>query len=138
MTTNYESGDTVGLFVHKVQIHLTREHADAENSYQTISYRGKKQEADEVTVTVQAEKTFFQYGVDVFMFDGVTYRPNSAYRDDEWHTEGEVSLVRPDGSLPDEGHRFNPLSGYFTLGDFVDMLVSGELEPTTDPDSIWS
>jgi len=31
---------------------------------------------------------------------------------------------------------FTPSHGVFTLGDFVDMLVSGRLEPTENPNEV--
>jgi len=129
--TEHKPGDVVGTFASKVQIHVPSDHADKSNSYTTISDRSG---LDGVTVTVEADRTFFQYEGELFMFDGVTYRPNSDYRDDDDPlTDGSVDMVFPDGFHPDEGHRFNPLRGVFTLSDFADMLESGDLQPIANP-----
>jgi len=135
--TEHTSGDVVGIFADKIQVHVTSDHAEQSNSYTTVSRRGKPGEAENATVTVEAGRTFFQYRGDLFMFDGVSYRPNSDYRDDEDpFADGEVDMVFPDGFHPDAGHRFNPNRGTFTLSDFVDMLESGELEPAENPDGV--
>ena len=136
--TEHEPGDVVGTFANKVQIEVTSDHADKSNSYRTISRRGTLSgDADTATVTVEAGQTFFQYEGELFMFDGVTYRANSDYRDDaDPLTDGEVDLTFPDGFHPEEGHRFNPVRGTFTLSDFADMLSSGELQPIGNPDEV--
>lgn len=129
--TEHEPGDVVGTFADKVQIQVPADHANKSNSYRTIADTSSN---EGLTVTVEAGKTFFQYDGDMFMFDGVTYRPNSDYRDDDDPlTDGSVDMVFPDGFHPDEGHRFNPLRGSFTLSDFADMLSSGEIQPIGNP-----
>lgn len=132
--TEHELGDVVGTFANKVQIHVPDEHADLTNSYRTISSRDS---LDGVTVTVEAGKTFFRYEGERFMFDGVTYHPNSDHRDDEDPlTDGEVDMVFPDGFQPEAGHRFNPLTGNFTLSDFAEMLKNGDIQPTGNPHEV--
>ena len=128
--TEHKPGDVVGIFVNKVQIQVTDDHADKPNSYRTIS---RSAGADTATVTVEAGKTFFQYDGELFLFDGVTYRPNSDYRDDDLLSDGEVKMVAHGGFHPSAGHTFNPLRGAFTLSDLKNALVSGELEPREYP-----
>jgi len=136
--TEHKPGDVVGTFAGEVQIQVTSDHASKPNSYRAISCWGTlSDDADTATVTIEAGETFFQYEGELFMFDGVTYRPNSNYRDDaDPLTDGKVNMVFPDGFHPDEGHTFNPLHGTFTLSDFADALVSGELEPAKDPEGV--
>jgi hypothetical protein len=132
--TEHNPGDVVGLFANTVQIEVTTDHADQRNSYRTIATSGD--DATTATVTVEAGHTFFTYGGETFMFDGVNFRPNSDYRDDdELDEDGEVDLVFPDGFQPEMGHRFNPETGRYTVGNFVADLLDGRLEPTTNPNS---
>jgi hypothetical protein len=130
---DHNPGDVVGILGNKIQLRVTTDHAEQPNSYRTITTPGPSSDRTGATVTMEAGKTFFRYDGDVFLFDGVSYRPNSDYRDDDGFGDGEVALVYPDGIHPDEGHPLNPLNGWFTMDDFVEMLVSGELDPAPNP-----
>ena len=131
--TNHNPGDVVGIFGNKIQIRVTSEHAKQPNSYRSLSRPAQASDRTGATFTAEAGHTYFQYDGDVFLFDGVTYRPNSDYRDDDGFGDGKVALVYPDGIYPDDGHALNPLDDRFTVGDFVTMLESGKLEPAPNP-----
>lgn len=133
--TEHNPGDLVGVFADKIQLEVTTDHAEQRNSYRTVSTGGKTSDKETATVTVEAGFTYFTYRGETFMFDGVNYRPNSDYRDDELDEDGEVDMVFPDGFHPDVGHRFNPETGRYTVANFVADVLDGELEPATNPDS---
>lgn len=127
--TDHNPGDLVGVFADRIQLEVTTDHADQQNSYRTIA---TNPDSDTATVTIEGEHTYFTHRGDVFMFDRVEYRPNSEHRTDDALEDGLVKLAHPDGFPPEDGHPLDRLS----VTDFADMLVNGELEPTTDPDSI--
>lgn len=128
-----DPGELVGVFADRLQIAVPDSHVDGEHSYKAVS--GTKR--DVVTVTLEAEFTHFRFGDEVFVFDGVTYRPEREhYPADESPSDGEVSLKYPADDYrgyPDYGHPLRPETALFRVEMLTDMLLSGDLEPAPRP-----
>jgi hypothetical protein len=127
--TEHNPGDLVGVFADKIQLEVTTDHADQRNSYRTITTTPDGDGT--ATVTIEGDYTYFSHRGGVFLFDRVEYRPNSDHRTDGGLEDGLVKLTHPDGFPPEDGHPLDRLS----VTDFADMVSSGELSPTTDPNS---
>lgn len=123
-------GDVVGLFVDKLQLAVQPEHVEQNHSYRSVA---NPDSTDTMAVQIEKEFTRFIFEGRIFVFDGVEFRPNSKFRQDESFDDGKVRLKYINGSFPSFGHRFRPHTGYFSLKEFRGMLLNGEIEPAERP-----